>query len=64
MQDRHDDGGRDRYRQNLSYGISALIGAVVVMAIGRVVIGGVIAVACVVYLAVVWVTQRPRGEER
>lgn len=62
MQDRRDDGGRDRYRENLSYGISALIGAAVVMAIGRVLIGALVAAACVVYLVVVWVTQRPRGD--
>lgn len=60
MQDQRGDSDRDRYRRNLSYGISALIGAVVVMAIGRVTIGAWVAVACVVYLAVVWITQRPR----
>lgn len=53
------DGGRSRFKELISYGVSALIGAIVVIALGRVTIGAVIAIACLVYLAVVWFTRRP-----
>jgi hypothetical protein len=62
MADGQGGGGRGSYRELMRYGVSALIGSLVVIAIGRTTIGVVLVGACLAYLAWVWTTKRPRGD--
>ena len=59
MADEQGGGGRGRFRELMGYGISALIGSLVVIAIGRSTIGTVLLVASLAFLAWVWFTKRP-----